>query len=344
MSRYLLASAGVPLILLGPWLLQRALRPWRMWWEAGFPVPGTGTAADVVMGRAGGVAAPGWFTVALLILAVLALLPRRTRLAVEMAWLVALLGLGVALVGTLVTYSTHTGPAAIAPWVGVPVVVWIAGLLVAVLLAAPEAMSLPRPAVIGLAIAALILPLGSAAWWLGHGVAEPLDTGRTSSVPVFLAERPGNTLVLTGTIERGVDYQVVDGDGPFLGEEAIAGSSAATSKLTSAVRRMLAQGTAADVRALSDYGIDAIYAPRVDPDVARRIDATPLLSPAGSDSPQSRVWTLTVDPQSDHATAPSWHPVVAGVQVLAWLVAIVFTAPVRRREIASALDDEEVAT
>ena len=243
-SRYLLAAAGVPLVLLGPWLWQRALRPWRMWWEAGFPVPGSATALDVVLGRAGGVSAPGWLTVGLLVLAVLALGPRRTRLGVELAWLVALLGLGVALVGTLVTYSTHAGPAAIEPWVGVPVVVWIGGLLCG------------GPARCSGGVAASVRDLrwllrSSPRWCSrsaprrgGSDVARPIRSTSVAQriVPVFLAERPGNTLVLTGTIDRGVDYRVVDGDGPFLGEEAIAGSSPATKELTAAVRRMLAQG------------------------------------------------------------------------------------------------------
>ena len=341
-SRYLVAAAVVPLILLGPWLWQRALRPFRMWWDAGFPVPGTGTVTDIVLGRAGGTSAPSWLTIGLLLLAVLALVPRRTRLAVEMAWLVALMGLAVALSGTLVTYSTHAGPADIVPWVAVPVVLWIGGLVAAVLLAAPEAARLPRPALVAAVVIALVLPIGSAAWWIGRGEADPLDTGRTTLVPVFLAERPGNTLVVTGSIDAGVDYKVVEGDGPFLGEEALAGSSSATDRLTVAVRRLLAQGTAADVRALSSAGIDAIYAPRADPDVARRIDGAPLLSPAGSDQPGSRVWTISVDPASGHATAPWWHPVVSGLQMLAWLVAIVLTAPVRRREIEPIVDEEEV--
>jgi hypothetical protein len=340
-SRYLVAAAVVPLVLLGPWLFQRALRPWRMWWEAGFPVPGSGTVTDVVLGRAGGISAPGWLSVGLLVLAVLAFVPRRTRLAVETAWLVALLGLVVALLGTLVTYSTHAGPAEIAPWVAVPAVVWIGGLLAAVLLAAPEAVRLPKSVLAAAVVIALVLPVGSTVWWVGRGEADPLGTGRSTLVPVFLAQRPGNTLVVTGTVDSGVDYRVVDGDGPFLGEEAIVGSSPAADKLTVAVRRLLAQGTAADVRALSAAGVDAIYAPHADPEVARRIDGAPLLSPAGSDKPGSRVWTISVEPASDHATAPWWHPVVSGLQMLAWFVAIVLTAPVRRREVEPVVEEEE---
>ncbi len=343
-SRYLVASAVVPLILLGPWLWQRALRPFRMWWEAGFPVPGTATALDVVLGRAGGVSAPGWITVGLLVLAVLALIPARTRLAVETAWLVAILGLGVALSGLVVTYSTHTGPADVVPWVAVPVVVWIGGLLAAVLIAAPEAVRLPRPALAAVVVVALVLPVGSAAWWIGRGEADPIDTGRSTVVPLFLAERPGNTLVITGSIDDGVDYKVVDGDGPYLGQEALAGSSPAADKITLAVRRLLAQGATEDVRALSAAGIDAIYAPNADPDVARRIDGAPLVSPSGSDEPGSRVWTISAEPVSVHATAPWWHPIVGVLQVLAWIAAIVLTAPVRRREVEPAIEDEDEVT
>ncbi|GAA3514228.1 hypothetical protein GCM10022234_06340 [Aeromicrobium panaciterrae] len=337
-SRYLVASAIVPLVLLGPWLWQRALRPFRMWWEAGFPVPGSATALDVVLGRAGGIAAPGWLTVGLVVLAVLALVPARTRLAVETAWLVAILGLAVALSGLVVTYSTHTGPADVEPWVAVPAVVWIGGLIAAVLIAAPD-VRLPRPALAAVVAVALVLPVGTAVWWIGRGEADPIDTGRSAVVPLFLAERPGNTLVVTGSIDRGVDYKVVDGDGPYLGQEAVAASSPEADKLTLAVRRLLAQGTSADVRALSAAGIDAIYAPRADPDVARRIDGAPLLSPSGSDEPGSRVWTISGDPASAHASAPWWHPVVGGLQVLAWLVAIVLTAPVRRREVEPDLEE-----
>ena len=62
------------------------------------------------------------------------------------------------------------------------------------------------------------------------------------------------------------------------------------------MRRLLARASASDIRALEAVGIDAIYAPRADPEVARRIDSAPLLEPAGSDRPDSRVWTLAVEP------------------------------------------------
>ncbi|MDX6277237.1 MAG: hypothetical protein QOJ72_1365, partial [Nocardioidaceae bacterium] len=339
-SRQLVISAVVPLVLLGPWLYQRALRPWRMWWEAGYPVPGGDKVLDVVLGRAGGATfAPSWLTIPLLVLAVAAILPRRTRQAVELCWLVAVLGLAGALLGTMMTYSTHAGPADIVPWVGIPVVLWIGGLATAVLVAAPAVFDWRRPALVAVALVALVLPLGSGAWWLGHGDFDPLEGGSSTVVPVFLAERPGDTLVLTGTIAGGVDYRVVTGDGPFLGQEAVSRSSGQNAELSAAIRRLLAQATPADVKKLSAVGIDAIYAPGVDPEVGQRVDAAPYLLPAGSNRPGSRVWTLSIAPAHPDVSAPWWHRGVTGLQLVLWLAAIVMTAPVRRR--VDELDEAE---
>jgi GT2 family glycosyltransferase len=335
-------AALVPVVLLGPWLVQRFGHPFRVWWEAGYPVPGDAGVLDLALGRAGGPgAAPPWLGIGLLVLAVLALIPRHSRVYVQVCWVVALIGLAFAVLGTAVTYSTASGPAAITPWVGVPVVVWVAGLLTAVMFAAPEIPGLPKQAVAVLAVVALVLPVGTGAWWLWRGEDDPLDKSRPSVVPAFLAERPGDTAVVTGSVDRGVDVRVVADHGPFLGEEALAPDPQRSAQTTKAVSRLLARASASDIRALEAVGIDAIYAPRADPEVARRIDSAPLLEPAGSDRPDSRVWTLAVTPVKNDDQAPLWRLAVSGLQVLAWVAAIILTAPVRRRPVPEALDAED---
>jgi hypothetical protein len=262
---------------------------------------------------------------------------------VQVCWVVALIGLAFAVVGTAVTYSTASGPAAITPWVGVPVVVWVAGLLTAVMFAAPEVSGLPKQAVAVLAMVALVLPVGTGAWWLLRGEDDPLVKGRPTVVPAFLAERPGDTAIITGSVARGVDVRVVADEGPFLGQEALTPDPERSAQTTTAVSRLLARASASDIRALEAVGIDAIYAPRADPEVARRIDSAPLLEPAGSERPDSRVWTLAVEPVKGDDKAPVWRLAVSALQVFAWVAAIILTAPVRRRPVPEALgaDDEE---
>jgi GT2 family glycosyltransferase len=342
--RPLVVAAVTPLVLLGPWLAQRALRPWRTWWEAGLPLPGSATIQDVVLGRAGGPgAAPAWLTIGVLVLAVVALVPRSTRPGVHLAWLVALVGLGVALAGTIVTYSTPSVTGDVTPWVAVPTVVWIGGLATAVLLAVPAAESWPRPAATAAIVVALVLPLGTGAWWVVRGGADPVDDRPREIVPAFLAERPGATLVVTGTVDDGLGYRIVSGESRFLGQEAVAASVDDSAPVGDALRGLVAQSSAAEVEELSRAGIGAIYAPRADAELIRRIDAAPLLSPSGSDNATSRVWVLSPEPALEQPAAPWWHRLVMGLQVVLWAVAIVLTAPVRRRSVPEPLVDDEVS-
>lgn len=324
----LLTAAVVPVVLLGPWVVQRALRPMRWWWEAGHPLPSGASAWEIALGRAGGPGeAPVWLGAGLVVLALLALVPRPTRHAVAIAWLVALLGLAVAVSGTFTTFTTPSGAVNVSPWVGVPTVVWMGGLAAAVLMAAPAALRLRRVVVVPLVVVALVLPVGTACWWVARGAAEPLTTASTEVVPAFLVERPGDTLVVTGRVDTGIDYRVVAGDGLSLGEEAVVRTDPA---VTAAVRRLLANASPDDMSVLSRAGIDAVYAPDADPEVAQRIDAAPFVEQTGSDRPGSRVWTLTLEPAASHG-GPRWHWAFGGGQAVLWLVAIVLTAPVCRR-------------
>jgi len=246
----------------------------------------------------------------------------------------------VALLGNATAFTTPFGPARIAAWVGVPLVIWVAGLLTAVMLAVPEVMGLPRAALGTLAAAVLILPIGIGGWWLIRGTDHPLVNDVPDTVPAYIASHTGSTLVVTGSVERGADVRVVVGAGPFLGLEAAAPSRDRAQTLQTTVARLLARPSPEDVEHLSDLGVSAIYAPEVDPGIARRIDGAPGLRPAGSDSPRSRVWVLPGKPAELSGEAPRWRWLVGGSMISAWLVAIVLTAPVRRRRALPTLGDE----
>jgi len=327
-------AALVPVLLLGPWMIERVLWPMRWWWEAGFASGYAASAWDIVLGRAGGPgAAPAWLSVGVLVLGLLALVPSSTRREVSWAWLFALFGLGVAVLGSVSTFTTASSPNEIAAWVGIPAVMWIAGLATAAMIAADGLQDFGRPVTVGLLLLALFLPVGTGVWWLVRGEEDPLTRGALHDVPAFLVTRPGSTLVIDGDISGGIDYQVFDGDGMRLGQEAVLPDADDSRTVTALVGRLLSNPSGSDLSTLAGFGVGAIYAPAVDPELARRLDAAPGLEPAGSEDPKSRVWTLPEEPAKAQSTGAGslWNPVVAGVQVLLWLFAIILTAPVRQR-------------
>ncbi len=344
--RPMLGAAVVSLVLLGPWFLVHLAPPTRLWWEAGYPVdgaqPGLDTAIGLLLGRAGGPGeAPLWLGAGLVVLALLALVPRPTRVVVALCWALGLAALLVAVLGVAFTYTVPGSPVDLVPWVGVPVVAWVLALGTAVLVALPEASGLPRPATAALLVLALLLPVGTAAWWTVRGVDEPLDRGRPQLVPAFLTQRPGDTLIITGSLEGGVGTRVISESGPVLGAETILRDDERQDAVVAAVETLLARPGTDDVAVLASSGIDAVYAPDADPELARRLDAAPGLEPSGSEAPTSRVWTIADADSADRDAGPLWRPVAATVHALLWLVAILLTTPVQRRRV-EVHDDEEV--
>ncbi len=339
--RDVLIAVVTAAVLLGPWLVDRVIHPGRIWWEAGFPIEAHAGAFELLFGRGGGPgAAPIWFNLGLPLIAALAIVPRRTRNNVLLCWVVALTGLAVAVAGNAMSFTTPFGSAQVGAWVGVPLGLWVAGLSTAVMLAVPEVLGLPRAALATLAVLVLLVPGGLGSWWLIRGTDHPLVNDVPDTVPAYIAANAGATLVVTGSVEAGANARVVTGPGPFLGLEAAAPTRARSEALQATVARLLARPAPEDVRQLSRLGISAIYAPRADPGIARRIDGAPGLRPAGSDSPQSRVWMLPGKPAELTGEAPRWRWAIGAGMVLAWLSAIMLTAPVRRRRPLPTLGDE----
>lgn len=348
LARPALIGVAVAVVLVGPWLLTRVLHPMLWWWESGELLPGAGpgwrTALGLVVGRAGSPEqAPLWLGAGLVVLAVLALLPRATRSVAGVCWVLGLLALAVAVVGVVVDGAVPGSPVPVQPWVGVPVGAVVLALGTAALVGVPTLMAdRGRSAGVAVLVVALVLPVGTGVWWVARGVADPIDRARPDSVPAFLTERPGDTLVVSGSTAEGVLVSVVRGEGPVIGEEGLRPSERSTADLTAAVESVLSAPGADGIRRLGALGIDAVYAPDVDADVARALDAAPLLEPSGSDAPTSRVWTM-VEPAAPPAVdGVPWRPWVAGGQLVLWLLAIVLTAPVRRRESTLEDDAEEV--
>lgn len=345
-ARHLALSAVVGTVLLGPWLFDRVLSG-RIWWEAGHPVDAPADAWDVLTGTGGGSgAAPWWIVVPLLLLAVAALVPEATRRSVTAAWIIAVAGLATGLLASVSTYVPFPGAPEVRAWAGLGAGLWLGGLLTAVLFAWPVLRTRRyrrwrRPAIALLAL----FPLLAGGWWIVRGIDDPLESGDARVVPAFLAARPGTTVVLTGDSESGIEADAVVGPGSFLGSEAMRTTTEREARLRDTVVSLVTTPTRDDVDELARLGVDSLYAPDVDLDLARRIDTAPGLAQKGSDSPDSRVWSVESDVEAEAPPrASASRPWVAGLWILAWVGAVVAALPVRRSpESQPGPDDEEDA-
>ncbi|GAA1751631.1 glycosyltransferase family 2 protein [Aeromicrobium alkaliterrae] len=347
LARQLALSAGVAVVLLGPWLVQRALNPWRVFWDAGLAISADPSLPSAVLGGwSGPGSAPGWIGITAVLVGILALLPALTRDEVRWAWVVGLVGLATAVLGYAVTYGTPSGASGLVPTLALPSGIFLGAMLGAALLAAEELEFLPRRLTIGLVVLALVFPALAGLHWVVRGSHDPLHDGTVGVVPAYLVDREGSTLVVRGDLEGGVTYVIVRGAGEDLGEEAMARSSQTADDVRTAVDRLLSAPSADDVQTLLDAGITAVYLPDADEQLASRVDAAPSMQPSGSESPTSRVWTIEGQ-VGDTTPETTWWRIGLGlVQTLTWLLALVLTAPVRRRPepepFADEVEDDDV--
>ncbi len=333
--RAVAASAGlavaIALVLLGPWVVQRGLNPWRMWWDAGLAVSADPSLLTAVFGGwSGPGSAPGWMLIGVVVLGALALVPELTRTEVRWAWGVGLIALVAGVLGHAVTYGTASGATGLLPTLAVPGGVFAGAMIAAAAMASVELEFLPRGLTLGLVGVALVFPLLAAGHWLATGVNDPLDADTDAAVPEYLAAREGSTLVVKGDLDEGVRYRIVRAGGEQLGEESMWRDSERAADVRAAVDRLLSSPSADDVAALLDSGISAIYLPNADDDLAARVDAAPSLHPSGSGSAESRVWTLDGDIATTDVDTPWWRVLGGLAQVVIWLLALALTAPVRR--------------
>lgn len=291
-----------PILLAGPWLLTLQANPRRF--VAGWGL--TDTPADLpawqlALGQLPGGAATTWWTAAVLVVGVLALLVPGARRASWGAAAVAVLGLLWA-VGAPHLVIGHAPPGAadagtaLTPWAGVGQLVLIGGALVAVLLAAdvlPDSLRLGgRRSVLALPVLALaVAAIGSGVVVAQHSYGDRLTTWRDvrplAAVTAAEGDKASRTLVVERT-DEGVGYRLVGdepGDlvrdlplrhAPVPGEEEVAG----------AVAQVLGQGEGErePSEVLAEHGISHLVL--VDPTDAQEhvVDGSAGLGRLGSDA------------------------------------------------------------
>jgi hypothetical protein len=319
-------ALGLPVVLLLPWWLPAVQH----------------RAAEGLLLGAGRL--PTWVGLLVVVLALVALWPRPTRIPVLICWLLAAVTALLTLVLSWVTLDVAGGstPASVA----VLVVVLQGALVTAVVLGALGAVELRRGAsaplpgpwragVVALAVVASLVPLVGLGWFAGgeHRLAAEDAAGIPAYMVQSAAQAPERgILVLTGSVRDGVDYVVRRGDGVTVGEDEVLGLSPRDTDLTALVRRAVSQPDDELATDLSERGIEYVVLPApADGDVASVLDAAPGLVQASAEDRDTRAWRVSREPAADALDGPgSWlRPVLLLVQFAGLAVALVQCAPTR---------------
>jgi hypothetical protein len=340
------AAVAVVPVLLSPWWLPNVVHGagQALLLDAGrVPAPAP-DGLELALGRLGDLGAPGWLGVVLPLLAVLALLPRRTRSAVLVCWMVALVAAGVA--ASLAHVHLEVIGIDVPPGSGFLLVVGQGALVVgSVLGALPAASSLGesltswrRAALPALLVAALVVPVGGLVWFLGFADAS-LDQERDPGIPAYMllsseAEPDHGILVVRGSVHDGLTYSVRRGDGVTLGEDEVLAVTEEDAAFTRTVGALAARPVPELADELASDGIEYVVLPTpADADVAASMDATIGLVAASAEDRTTRAWQVDRPVTADGIQGSrSWlHVGLVLLQLVAGLVVVVLCAPTTER-------------
>ncbi|WP_408896331.1 glycosyltransferase family 2 protein [Nocardioides sp. R1-1] len=336
------AALAVPLLVLVPWWLPALV-------EGGlagtvldigrWPTAST-SGWDLLAGRLGGLGAPAAVGLVLPVLALLALVPRATRIPVIVCWLVAAVSTVVAVPLALTTVDV-AGPGEQQPGLGAVLLVLQGAWITATLLGGLSLHHLgdqAKPAQAALALAGavgVVAPLVGLVWFAGWG-AEELRDPPESDVPVYMAQRAeraeqDGVLVLRGSMDTGLRYDVHRGDGPTVGEDEIAALTSEDADVTATIRSLVTAPDPDAAARLSDLGIlYIVQAAPADGAVAASLDATSGLVQASSER-GTRAWQVSPEPGPLPGDAAWLRWLLLLVQAASVVVLVVLALPPLRR-------------
>ncbi|WP_432477002.1 glycosyltransferase family 2 protein [Nocardioides sp. GXQ0305] len=334
-----------PPVLLAPWWVPAVLEgsAAALALDAGRLPMATVGFADLVTGHLGDAGAPAWLGLLLLAVAVLALVPSRTRVPVLVCWIVALAAALVASALGLVTFerdavSTEAG-------LGFLVVVIQAAFVVGAVIAAQGATrggstsAWRRRVVATVVLVAAAVPVVGLGWFVVYGPGELEDT-RDTGIPAYMMQSAAlgpehGILVIRGDVETGFQWSVVREDGLTVGEDEIVGLMSADRDLDAVVGELVSSPASGAVESLPGQGIEYVVLPDpADGNVAAVLDATTGLEQASAEDRETRAWHVGADVEPDAVTSSesSTRTALLVVQAVAVLVVLVLCVPSLGRE------------
>ncbi len=348
-----LTACAAALVLLVPWSWQATVHEGLGAWlfEAGLPAPAftsAPSAAAVALGRIGDVAAaPGWLSAGVVAAGLAALARRDTRARVLSAWVVLLVALGAMALLAEHTWQPRGHLEAQPVWWGLPLLVASGAVVTAATVAAVDIGSKLSGASFGwrqplgvlLVGAAVLSPLAGLGWWVVTAEQGPLERSPAAPVPAYMSEaaatRPANgVLVIQGSSRRGLQYDVLRGDGLRTGDGSVLPTVGAQQPMTRLVGDLASRPDSADIAALASHGVRYVYLPApADPRLAGNLDSVSGLNFASAVHRGSRAWQVERAPSAAALPRPagSRRPLLLGVEALAVLVVAVLAVPSRRQ-------------
>jgi len=299
---------------------------------------------DFLLGRfSSGDGGPWWLGGLLLLLAVLALVPRATRIPVLATWLVAAVA---AVTGTGLSLVPLPLPGgAVRPGIAMFTVVLHGCFVLGAMLGGQGLITILRRSrrehhgvlLVGLAAVAAIIPVVGLGWFVWQGPGDLANSEQTG-IPPFMtdesaAEPAAGILVVRGDVANGLTYTIRRGGGDTLGENEILYASDPAPGFDADVRALVSRPTPAVVDSLADAGIRYLVLPApYDGSVAAGLDATDGLGQAGSESQSTRTWRLDkpVDPRAVDGPHSTLRPVLLAVEGVGLLVVLVLSLPTLR--------------
>ena len=301
----------------------------------------------LLTGRLGDLGAPWWLGALVGLLALLALLPRATRVPVLGCWLVALVAVGRGRRARVrhPAAAGHPDPAEPGPVRRHPpgrrVVATVLGAE-AYLSRLHDGQRHPRwqRVLAGLlAVVAAVVPLGGLVWWLASPDDDALTREEQAVVPAYMEQSAllgdeHGVLVLRGSVAEGIDYRILRGDGVTLGEDEVLALADEDAELTEQVRRLVSAPTRTVVESLARVGVEYVVLPSpADGTVAAGLDATSGLDQASAENRSTRAWQVDRPLGERPRGSRSWFRVgLLVLQGVAILVVLVLCAPSTDRD------------
>jgi GT2 family glycosyltransferase len=308
------------------------------------PAPNLGFD-ELLAGRLpGGLGAPWLLGLGLVAMAVLALVPSRTRIPVLVVWLVALVAAATSAALGAVALDLPVGEAR--PGLGFFLLALRGAFVVAAFIAihglATRARRtgtpLRRLLPVAMTVVAALVPLGGLGWFVLEGPGELTDD-RDTGIPAYMVQDalrgPAHgILVIRGSVEEGLTYAVRRGDGVTLGEDEILAATPVDTGFDADVQILTSRPRAAVIARLADEGIQYVVLPApADGRVAAGLDASGGLEQASAEDRSTRAWQVRRPVDEDALAGPGSRLRVAllVLQGLAIVVVLVLCAPTTER-------------